>query len=90
MRQTLLVSSTHPMFHGKPTVHFFSRPFLSSGVASYYATIRKSDGSVYRFDYDSLLEYNQHKAVINAKLSAHHAKSGKRLGCNCGHCRMAV
>ncbi len=91
MKMTQLIPANN-MFH-TPHVsefNFISRPWCVDSLLhpAKYAIVSKLDGSVTRVDYESMAEYNTHKARIVASVAAHHSRLGKRIGCNCTFCQM--
>ena len=91
MKETLLIPA-NSAFH-TPHVsefNFVSRPWAVDSLLhpSKYAIVTRLDGSVARVDYESMAEYNAHKARIVSQVTKHHERNGSRIGCACTFCRM--
>jgi len=88
MTETVLVQPNKG-FHdsGKVEFNFVSRAFLTESklYPQYYAIYRKVDGSVLRYDYESVMEYTSHKNRISAQVASKHIGQ-QRLGCDCPAC----
>jgi len=91
MRMTRLIAANNG-FHTSHVseFNFISRPWSVDSLLhpSKYAVVSKPNGEVLRVDYDSLAEYEAHKATIVRSVAKQHSQQGKRVGCNCTFCQM--